>query len=315
MSAKTNDTLYLAAGGLVLLGTCAWAFFQQSAISDLRDPINSPASGSAYEATPLTLTAAESRQWPDAPQQNAGENWIFDVFTPPVIYYNVDTKQFTVKIPEPPRLGDVGPQPVSSFGLELVKVVQPLFRLQLVGYIGEGPTARGNFENQQTGQVIFGTTGKKIPELNLEIVSFSAERRRIKVEGGTELVVTEAMAVVRDTSTGVETTLDAKVRTPEGPLNVTFKKSDGTEVVAKAGDVITQGEDTYTVGELQLSPPGAVVTKVDKAGKSRTETLHIPPPPPPPLPEGVDPTAPPPDTDTFAPAPGTKTPPGAFPGF
>ena len=322
MSAKTNDTLYLAAGGLALLGTCTWAFFQQSAISAFRSPINSPTSGSAYEATPLTLTPAESRQWPDARAQSAGENWIFDVFTPPVIYYNVETKQFTVTVPVPTPVKvddgsttDTHTVEQNPFGLTLVKVTQPLFRLQLVGYIGEGPTARGNFENQLTQQVFFGTTGKKIPELNLEIVSFSAERRRIKVEGGTELVVTEATATVRDTVTGVETTLDAKVRTPEGPLNVTFKKPDGTELVAKSGDVLTVGANTYTVGELKLTPPSAVVTKSGgKLTSPQTETLLVPPPAPPPAAtsQGTDPATHP--DAPLPPPPGAK-PPGVFPGF
>jgi hypothetical protein len=312
MSAKTNDTLYLAAGGLALLGTCVWAFFQQSAISAFRAPINPPASGAAYEPTPLTLTPAEPRQWTGPGPQSAGPEWIFDVFTPPVIYYDTNTKVFDVRPPKVGPVDPVTPPPADPFGVELVKVEQPLFRLQLVGYIGEGATARGTFENQVTGQVIFGTTGKKIPDLNLEIVSFSAERRRIPVEGGTELVVTEATAVVRDTNTGVETTLDAKVRTPEGPLTVTLKKPDGTELVAKSGDVLTLGQHTYTIGDLRLAPPSAVVTKAGgKLTAPKTETLVIPPPPPPAVPKGEgDSFVPPPDTP-----PGTRPAPGGFPGF
>lgn len=310
MSAKTNDNLYLAAGGIALLGTCIWAFLQQSDIAAFQNPVPVPSSGSPYEAAPINLAPAESKQWVKAPSQSAGANWLFDVFTPPVIYYNVQTKQFTVTIPELKVIDTsvVVDPVVEPFGLELVKVEQALFRLQLVGYVGEGPSARGNFEDQINHKVIFGTAGKKLPELNLEIVKFSAERRRTKVDGGTEIVETVATALVRDTVTGVETPLDAKVRTTEGSLAVTLKKTDGSLVTAKSGEKITIGENTFTVGELHLSPPSAVVTKEGgKLPEPKTETLLVPPPAPPAAAptEGLDSST-----------PHAAKPPGAgFPGF
>ncbi|MBC8008732.1 MAG: hypothetical protein H7067_01385 [Burkholderiales bacterium] len=294
MSAKTNDTLYLAAGGLLLAGTCVWAFLQQSDISAAKAALLPPSSGTAYETSAIALATLESKQWPQVNPQKAGAEWLFDVFTPPVIYYNVQTKKFTV---EPPVINVVSvigdpltpPPPPPDFGLQLVKVTQPLFRLQLVGYVGEGASARGNFENQLTGDIIFGTKGKKLPDLNLEIVSFSADRRRIQVDGGTELVVVEAVATVRDTVTGVETKLDAKVRTPEGALIVTFKNEfDGTEVSAKSGDVLSLGGYTFTVGTLDSAKPSAVVTKAGGGLVAPDQkTLEIPPPPPP-VPTNVD---------------------------
>ena len=292
MSAKTNDTLFLSAGGVLLAGTCVWAFLQQQDISQLSEPVAPPMAGSAYQPSEITLGTLETKTWTPPPEQAAGENWLFEVFTPPVIYYNEQTKRFTVEKPvykrgddDKPKGGPCGdlPCPTPKFGLELVKVFQPLFRLQLVGYVGEGATARGNFENQLTGEIIFGTKGKKLPDLNLEIVSFSAERKRITVDGGTALVVTEAVATVRDTVTGVETKLDAKVRTPEGPLGVVFKNEfDGTEVTAKSGDVLNIGGFTFTVGALDPVKPSAVVTKSGgELAAPDTKTLEIPPPPAP----------------------------------
>lgn len=292
MSAKTNDTLFLSAGGVLLAGTCVWAFLQQQDISRLSEPVDPPMAGGAYQPSEITLATLESKTWAPPPEQAAGKNWLFEVFTPPVIYYNEQSKRFTVEKPvyerDPGPVNPCGdlpcpPPPTEKYGLELVKVFQPLFRLQLVGYVGEGPSARGNFENQLTGEIIFGTKGKKLPDLNLEIVSFSAERKRIKVEGGTELVVTEAVATVRDTVTGVETKLDAKVRTPEGPLGVTFKNEfDGTEVTAKSGDVLNVGVFTFTVGALDPVKPSAVVTKSGgELAAPDQKTLEIPPPPAP----------------------------------
>lgn len=308
MFAKTQDTLLIAAGGLVFLGACGLALLQNSAISALRETVNPPLSGALYESTPLTTVKPETRQWATAPQQTAGENWVFDVFTPPKIYYNQETKRFTVTVPRyTPKVIELTPvddtKPKDLFGLELVKVTQPLFRLQLVGYVGEGPKAKGNFLKVQTDDVVFGTTGKKIPDLNLEIVSFSAERRKVQVEGGTPIVETVALAVVRDTVTGVETKLDARNRTPEGVPEVTFKLPDGSVRVAKTGDVFKDGPITFTVGALTLTPPTAEVKREEGVPKvTETKILVIPPPAPP---------APPPSAegsvDFAQPAAGTKT--------
>jgi hypothetical protein len=288
MSAKTNDTIFLAIGGFAILGAGVWAFVQQSSISELRTPPLAPSSGAVYEPSAVKIVTPESRSWADAPAQKAGEKWIYDVFTPPKIYYNIHTKQFTVVPPTDPvqpvdTKVDVVMPPIPTFGLELVKVEQPLFRLQLIGNVGEGDQARGNFLNVRTGTVVFGTTGKKLPDLKLEIVRFSAERKVVPQPGGTTLRYLEVTAIVRDTETGVETPLDLKRRVPEGPPIVVFKTPDGAERTAKSGDKFTVGEDSYTVGELVVEPPSAVVTREGPSLPApETKTLVIPPPAPPP---------------------------------
>lgn len=312
MSAKTNDKVYLAIGGIAIVGAGIWAFVQQAGISELRNPPVAPSSGSPYEVSAIQIVQPESRSWADAPSQKAGEKWIYDVFTPPKIYYNTQTKQFTVVPPPPIEVKVVGPDepplPPPTFGVDLVRVDQPLFRVQLIGYVGEGAQARGNFLNVQTGTVFLGATGKKIPELNLEIVSFSAQRKIVPQAGGTTLVYTEVAAVVRDTVTGVETTLDPKARVPEGPLVVTLKGSDSIERTVKSGDSFQIGDVTYKVGELVLDPPSVVVTREGgPVPAPETKTLVVPPPPPP-----VDPNAPVSETPGDGmPKPTT----GAFPGF
>ena len=290
MSAKTNDTILLAIGGLAIVGAGIWAFVQQSTISELRNPPLAPAGGAAYEPSAIKVVTPETRSWAEAPAQKAGEKWIYDVFTPPKIYYNTYTKQFSVFIPEKPVIIDTkdpkdpkGPMiDQSGFGLELVRVDQPLFRLQLIAHFGEGAQARGSFLNVKTGKATVGTVGKKIPELNLEIVRFSVERKVVPQPGGTTLRYVEVVAVVRDTETGVETTLDPKGRVLDGPPIVTFRASDGSQHTAKSGDVITVGDTTYRVGDLVVEPPSAVVTReAPSLPAPETKTLVVPPPPAP----------------------------------
>jgi hypothetical protein len=243
-------------------------------------------SGSAYEPSALSVASRESRSWASPSPQSAGEKWLYDVFTPPKIYYNVQTKKFVV---EPPTFVAVDTStdvvvvdaPV-TFGVELARTEQPLFRLQLVGYVGEGANARGTFEDQTTKQIIFGTTGKKLPALNLEIVRFSAERRRTQVAGETEIIDTVSSATVRDTVTGLETNLDVKNRTPEGPIHVVLKLENGTERSVGSGETITIGSYMYLIGAIDASVPSVVVTKSGGDLEApETQTLLIPPPPPP----------------------------------
>lgn len=127
MSAKTNDTIYLAIGGLAIIGAGAWAFLQQSGISELGTPPLAPSSGAAYESKVIKVVTPETRSWAEAPSQKAGEKWIYDVFTPPKIYYNTQNKQFTVVPPERPKPGELIVDPVvvtptDPFAVTLVKV-------------------------------------------------------------------------------------------------------------------------------------------------------------------------------------------------
>jgi hypothetical protein len=291
MSAKTNDTLFLAIGGLAVVGAGIWAIVHQADITKFRTPPGAPVGGAVHEPSVIAVSSPESRRWAPAPSQSAGDLWIYDVFTPPKIFYNTQTRQFTVVPPPPPvPVGsevEAPPPPAPVFGLQLVTVEQPLFRLQLVGYVGEGDQARGNFLNVETGSVLFGTTGRKFADLNLEVVRFSAERRVVQQGAGTTLVFVEASAVVRDTETGLETKLDTQTRVPAGTPVAVLRDTEGREHRARSGEVITLGDSTFRVGDLTLDPPSAVVTKQDPAlPEPLTQTLVIPPPEPPPPPAG-----------------------------
>lgn len=300
MSAQSKDTTFLVIGGVVFLAATAWAFLLQTS----QPPFTAPSSGRAYEATNLTIEPPVSRQWAEAPSQSAGDKWLFEVFTPPQIFYNEETKQFTV-IPPVRIEGPVAPpveEPKPEFGLKLAKVEQPLFRLQLVGAVNFGPDARGTFSNSITGDIIIATKGRKIPDLKLEIIDFVAERRRTVVPGGSDVVIETITATVKDTETGVETRLDARTRLPEGALKATLIASDGTERVVRVGQTLTEGEATFQIVDLSLEPQAVTVKKITaEEPEGVTEVLTLAPP-------VVAPTTP---AEPASPAPSDSF----FPGF
>jgi hypothetical protein len=274
MYAKLNDKLFLAVGGILFFGTAVWALIQESTLAHYRLPVNAPTNGNVFVPVPLNITLLEPTKWVIAPSQKTGKEWVFDVFTPPQIYYNTLTKKFTVTPPDYRPVVEVVVQE-EPFGLSLVQVVQALFRLQLVGVVGDGPTARGNFENQLTGEVTLATTGKKFSSLNLEIANFTAERRWVKRSGAdSDILEDVAIAIVKDTVTGQETKLDVKIRLPADKLIAKFKFLDGSEHFAKTGDVVTIGDNTFRIGELTLAPSSAIVTKEGtKQNEAKTERL------------------------------------------
>jgi hypothetical protein len=278
---QAKDKLFLSIGVLALALTSAWAFLEQSKISARGAVVNAPSGGAAYETQELKVSMPPSQSWAKASAQPAGDKWIYNVFTPPKIYYNINTKQFTVILPEivtPPSPDDpLVPPPPPRPALELVSVTQPLFRLQLVGYIGTEGNYRGTFNNEITGKTFFGVSGRKVPELNLEIVAFEAKRRRVDVPGGSTLIEVTAYADVKDTLTGKVYRLDPNKRLPEGPLTATFRLLDGSEVTAKTGDTVKSAEFTYDIGVMTLDPPSVAVTKTGgPEAQPVQETLTIP---------------------------------------
>ncbi len=295
MSLQAKDKLFLTVGGLALVLTSAWAFLEQSKISARSASVIAPSSGVAYEPKELKVVMPSSQSWGKASAQPAGDNWIYNVFTPPKIYYNTHSKQFTVIPPElvapPVPVDPLVPPPPPRPALELVGVTQPLFRLQLVGYIGTEGNYRGTFNNELTGKTFFGTSGRKVPELNLEIVTFEAKRRKVEVAGGSTIIEVTAFAEVKDTVTGKLYRLDPEKRLPEGPLSATVKLADGAEKTVKTGDTVKSAEFTYVIGELTLDPPAVVVTKTGGSeADSVVETLKIPLPvaPAPEIPAGLE---------------------------
>ena len=297
MAAKSQDKILCGVALLLLLGSAAWMFAQNSKLSDLRQA-SSALSSTAYIPAGIDAPAVSTKVWPDAPPQSRGPLWVYDVFTSPEIYYSKD-KGFSVT---PPVEGPIVSPPVAPFGVSLVQVKPDVFGLQLVGYIVAGPNDyRGNFENAVSGETIIGRAGKKIPALGLTIKSFEVRRNEVKVKGETTTYEMEAVAVIVDDKTGVETSLTNKRRLVTGTPIATLKVDGGETFQQKADTKFTVGDATYNVVSVSLEPPSAVVRKeAPDLKEPRTETLTLPVP--------AAPT-----TDGEAPAPAPAAAPAASP--
>lgn len=261
MAANSSDKLLLAAAVLVaagsaaVFGTLAWR-----SASAAREPV--PAvelAGEPYQPSVKPAPPVKTETWSAPVAQSRGREWLYDAFTPPEIFYNARTRQFTVK----PPTSLVEPEAVEeAFGLELVAVRPEPFRLQLIGFIGEEGNWRGTFENLRTGEVFLATSGQSLPKLGLTIRSFDVRPQPVALPQSMTTRQRVATAIVRDAQTGRDVLLTHRDRTFTGTVSA-FVAAPGETATreVRPGDVFKLGAATYRIGKIQLAPPQIEVTK------------------------------------------------------
>src|SRR5258706_15876534 len=134
MAASSSDRVLIGAAlGLALVSAAAFATLAYRHAGAPAGPVpqvqltNTPYAATAPDAPPV-----KTETWGAPVAQSRGGNWIYDTFTPPEIFYNARSKQFTVKPPS--SLVDEDTQ--EAFGLDLISVRPEPFRLQLIVYVG-----------------------------------------------------------------------------------------------------------------------------------------------------------------------------------
>ncbi len=305
MAAKSQEKIIFGAALLVLLASAGWLALQQSKLKALRATHATGVAPAAYVPAGIDAPTVSTSTWPSPPSQTRGAEWVYDVFTPPEIYYNAETKQFSVTPP-------VGPDTVKPaevpFGLDLVQVKQDVFRLQLVGYVGNAGDYRGTFENTVTGETFLARAGKKIPALDLTVRTFEVKRTLVPAPDSMPIYEVVATAVVVDDKTGDEVTLSNKERRIKGTPIAVLKPTGSDQVFEqKAGTSFKVGDVTYTVNTVTAEPAVVEVTKETTDPKvapvTKPLTVVAPVTAPAPATAKPDQTAPAP-----APFPGLMTP-------
>ena len=181
----------LAMSALLLAG--AWARYNapQLAQANARLLIHAV----PYVAVTGGTAAAENSEWSRPSSQKRGADWVYEMFTPPEIYYDGRSQEFSVK---PPLTAgpetEAHPEPV-------VAPMEP-FRLQLVGFVGGEGSYLGTFENVATSEHILARTGRTLPDLALTIRDFQVKRVRREPDDSMPTSELIATAIVRDERTG-----------------------------------------------------------------------------------------------------------------
>lgn len=258
MAAPSSEKVLLGAAALLVVasaavfGTMAWRHRAPTGTVPAVELASTPYAATAPDAPPV-----KTETWTAPGAQTRGRDWIYDTFTPPEIFYNARTKQFTVKPPS--SLLDEDQEP---FGLDLVAVRPEPFRLQLIGYVGADGQGRGMFQNVPSGEMIMGQAGQRVPKLGLTIKSFDVRPQPVKIGESAPTNQRVATAVVRDEKAGRDITLTDRGRVFTGTV-FAFVAASGENAAreVRAGDTFKLEDATYHIDRISITPPLIEVTK------------------------------------------------------
>jgi hypothetical protein len=201
----------LAAGVLAL--SLGWAWRQPRNLPALRKAVHPV----GFSIKPIQVPGLwparvfERVKWLKAPEQSAGTGWLYELFTPPDIFYDSPRRVFAVALPSqsgaPGAANPAGPSPVAKPGL---------FPLQLTGYSGTPNNYIVVLVALASGETVLARIGRQFPELGLTLTGFEVEK--IPVEHAEPWPVYEVagFATLRDGRTGAEIVLNTITRTPSG---------------------------------------------------------------------------------------------------
>ena len=217
----------------------------------------------------------DSVAWTRPENQSRGEEWVFDVFTPPVLYYNPKSREFAVTRPDLSSAPDRDPW--KAFEIELVEVRQRPYRLQLVGYAGEDGSYIAYFEFLETNELILAKEGKLLVEAGVKVLSFGVKQMEVEQEGSMPVFERVGVARLMDYENDQEvylTNLETKLFSD---LEATIRaKESGSTFVVREGSQVELEDSAYFIGALSSNPPEAMVTKISMDGGKRLSKLLTP---------------------------------------
>lgn len=260
MRAPGQDKVYASAALVALLAS--GVFFGLLIWRNGKAPIGPPPrvqlADAPYAPTAVDAAVVKAELWASPSAQSKGRDWVYDAFTPPEIFYNPKSKHFTVK----PPLASSEEAQEEAFGVELVSVRPEPFRLQLIGFFGEGADLRGMFENVMSGEVFLAAGGRRVPNLGLTIKNVAIEAVAVAIPQSMTTRQRVATAVVRDEKTGREVVLSHRERRFTGGLSA-FLAQTGQSATreVRAGESFTIGDATYRVNKVLLTPPSVEIVK------------------------------------------------------
>jgi len=260
---------------LALAVAIAWWWHQQSGLRRLRaERVAAALVGTAYVRATLLRLDIPEKLWSQPAAQSSGEEWRYELFTPPLVSYHAATKKFSVA-PLPGLAGEAAPQ----FGVELLGVRREPFRLQLVGFVGAAGDYIGTFVSDDLPQTLLGRAGARFAPLGLTLKTFEVRRVNVAPRATAPVYDVAGFAVLHDEWSGSEVTLDTQTRKFTGaPLAMLRLVAEGgaRPRAVREGEAFRHADATYRIERIQLDPPEVVVGKM-AVGRSTPEQRVLKP--------------------------------------
>ena len=226
-----------------------------------------PANGRPVAKAGRTRALTKPWPWTEPAAQRRGRGWVYDVFTPPSLYYDPRARLLSaMPAAEAARADSIDAAP----DLELLTVRRGPFRLQLVGYAGGADDRRGIFANINTGETVIGREGERLAGQGLTVKSLSLKCPGAGTDGSAATGDPVATAIMTDESTHEEMVLTNREQCLAGaPVGLFMsRKTPGFRRELREGESITVNGVNYCIERIDLQPPQVVVVY---AGPGETE--------------------------------------------
>ena len=197
-------------------------------------------------------------RWTEPAAQRRGHGWVYDVFTPPSLYY--DPRARVLSAMPATEAAQADPAEAAP-DLELLAVRRGPFRLQLVGYAGGADDRRGIFANIDTGETVIGREGERLSGQGLTVKSLSLKFPVAGSAGSAGTGDPVATAIVTDESTDEEMVLTNREQCLSGaPVGLFMsRKTPGLRRELREGESLTVNGVNYCIERIELQPPQVVV--------------------------------------------------------
>lgn len=204
-------------------------------------------------------------EWPEPLFVDDNPLRIYQVFTPPKIYWDPIAKELSwVAIDIDP------PLPPPPFGVELVSLERELFRVQFEAYfVKEGEGFDNDvllIYNHELGEAVRGTVGQEFPEHEFKIVSFDIERVVKETEDSIEIFRYPTVVIedLREDGKQITLTTAERLYVPD-KYNINMRAVDPypEEAFSWHGKDETKklGEDTFTLLDFNFDNQTVTVEK------------------------------------------------------
>ncbi len=268
---KSADQAAMLVAALLCVGSAFWAGWGERAVTRVGQR-PSPLVGSVADLSGGPAWKVSSSTQTLAPPKQVSE-WGFDLFTPPVVFYDRATGRFTVS---PAEVETAQAQAAAGvpFGLSLLEVERQSYPLQLVGYAGEPGAYFGIFQNETTGEGLVAQAGETIENLNLQIRSLEVRREDTLVPDSMPLRDMVAVAEVWDPESAQLVRLSsAGWRWTDAPVARVRVSATGMEREVRSGEAIELEGVSFEIRSVIAAPPSIVVGKHHDDGTRETMTL------------------------------------------
>ncbi len=267
------DRLLVGFALVALIVSVGWFWQAQGEVRRIRaQPVAVRLSNSAYQPVVLRPAAPASERWAKPTAQAAGAGWVYELFTPPVVFYHQKSATFTVI----PPLDST--ETNAPFTLELVSVKRELYRLQLAGYFGEPGAYTVVFTNPNAPGTVRAREGERLVDLGVLIKQFSVTRVALERQGASTGFEVAAQVELLDKHTGAAVMLDSRSQKfTEAPVAlVRFSASTGSSNRAvREGEEFSDRGYIYRIERINPVPAEVTVTRTQPGvALSETKILH-----------------------------------------